>query len=100
MQAAPPPVSSASSPPGPPHLGPSVGPSPCRQVTFLSDAGLGLADVLLGFVLIACFKNGSYLPTVQIIFQVASNCLLTGTAQLETLGPGSLLSGSSVVDWP
>lgn len=35
----------------------------------------GLADVLPGFVLIACFKNSSYPPTVQIIiFQVASNC--------------------------
>lgn len=44
-------------------------------VSFLSVTGLGLTDVLPGFVWIACFKNSSYPPTVQIIiFQVASNC--------------------------
>lgn len=43
-------------------------------VSFLSVAVLGLTDVLPGFVWIACFKNSSYPPTVQIIiFQVASN---------------------------
>lgn len=47
----------------------------CLRVTFLSNGGLGLADVLLGFVLITCFKNSSYLLTVLIIiFWVASNC--------------------------
>lgn len=44
-------------------------------VSCLSDTGLGLTDVLPGFVLIARFKNSSYPPTVQIIiFQVARNC--------------------------
>jgi hypothetical protein len=49
----------------------------------------GPTDVLPGFVLIACFKNSTYPPTVQIIiFQVASNrdyfwCCLPWRAQLS-----------------
>lgn len=39
-----------------------------------SSQAHSLTDELLGFVLIACLKNSSYPPTVQIIiFQVASN---------------------------
>lgn len=61
---------------GPLHPGPSRDLPLCLRVTFISNTGLRLADVLLGFVLIVFLKkNNSYLLTVLIIiFQMASNC--------------------------